>query len=86
VVKSLIVESVTSKDGKLSLADIETGLPATAVRVHLIIDRSSAPEMSPEELSRWSKFVDRTEGRIDDPTFLRQPHGIYEPPPNFDDE
>ena len=86
MVKSMTIESVTSKDGKLSLGEIDTGLFDTRVKVLLMIDRSTSPAMSDQDLSKWSRFVDRTEGCIDDPSFHRQPHGVLEPIPSFDAE
>ena len=84
MVKSITIEGVTSGDGKLQLGTIDTGFSASRVKVRLLIDNS--PNAPGDELGQWNAFVDATEGRVDDPTFHRQPQGIWEPPPRFDDE
>ena len=65
-------------DGVLSLA-IPLGQKGANKIVHLIVktveEVTARPAMSQEE---WTRFVQSMAGRINDPTFDRQPQGEYE--------
>ncbi|HVT79613.1 MAG TPA: hypothetical protein VHM90_03060, partial [Phycisphaerae bacterium] len=84
MVKNLAVTSVTNKDGKLSLSNLDIGPADKEVRVFLVVNDLSRPPLSDSELAEWNLFVDRTEGRIDDPTFKRHDQGTVRTILSFD--
>jgi hypothetical protein len=65
-------------DGVLTLAvplGPEGANKTVHVSVKIVPDPSNRSAMTPEE---WSRFVHSMAGRINDPTFDRQPQGEYE--------
>ena len=75
------MKSRAGADGMIDLripAGVTDSEVEVEVRVSPVKSHVHSQWRSDEERLEWERFVDRTEGSIQDPTFVRQPQGQFE--------